>query len=161
MNRKHISGLSVNRARIVPVSWRSCFVVLVFIFAFPALGQTLYRCPGQGANGATLIQDRPCPDGRPAATVLDGREVRVSRARQLEIASERQRLERDRARQGATVRRPVYAYNAGTQAQRRRQACDSAKAWRDAQRRNLSLNRTYEQLSALDRSVREQCKGVR
>src|SRR5690606_4522435 len=90
---------------------------------------------------------------------IDGREVRVSRHRQQQLAAQRARIEREQAQAAHMGRPPSYSYNVPTEAQRRRQACESAKAWRDAQRRNLSLNRTYEQLSALDRGVRQQCKG--
>lgn len=137
-------------------------LTLLLAFAPAASGKMLYRCPGQGPNGATLIQDSPCPEGRAPATALDGREIRVSPQRERQLAAQRARIERQQALAiGRVGRQPSYRYNAPTEAQRRRQTCENAKAWRDARRRSLSLNRTYEQLSALDRRVRQECKGVR
>lgn len=44
-----------------------------------------------------------------------------------------------------------------SQAQRERQACESAKSRRDVQRRAVGLNRNYNYLSQLDRQVRAAC----
>lgn len=125
---------------------------------FPVSAQVLYRCPGQGEGGATLIQDRPCPDGRPAATRLDSREVRVSPQRQREIRAEQARNQRA-VRQANTgqVHMPSGRIRMPSQTQRERQACESAKNRRDAQRRAVGLNRNYNYLSQLDRQVRAAC----
>jgi len=130
--------------------------------ASSAAAQTLYRCPGQGTNGATLIQDRPCPDGRAAASQLDARETYVSPQRRREIDHERARQARylnsssRLQHQGrVTTSRPM------TDAQVRRIRCDAAKRNRDVRREALGLDRTYEILSALDRNVKDACKGVR
>lgn len=135
------------------------FFVLV-VAASPAASQTLYRCPGQGTNGATLIQDRPCPDGRPAATQLDAREVSVSPQRQRQLVQQRAR----NAQAISSAPRQHYRSSYSRQlspAQLRRVECDSAKRNRDARRQALGLNRTYESLAALDRNVRRACKDVR
>lgn len=137
-------------------------VLLVAALAAPhASAQMLYRCPEQGANGATLIQDKPCPDGREAATVLDSREVRVSPQRQRELQAERRR--QDHTQAAAAQRRQGSAsirYRAPSEAERRHQACESAKRWRDSQRRRMGLNRNYDTLSMLDRQVRDACRRV-
>lgn len=125
---------------------------------FPVSAQVLYRCPGQGEGGATLIQDRPCPDGRSAATRLDSREVRVSPQRQREIRAEQARNQRA-VRQANTgqVHMPSGRIRMPSQTQRERQVCESAKNRRDAQRCAVGLNRNYNYLSQLDRQVRAAC----
>ena len=140
-------------------------LALLFVLAsaaHPVAAQTLYRCPGQGTNGATLIQDRPCPNGRSAATELDAREPYVSPQRRREIDQERGR----QARYLSSSSRGRQQYRGGnvrplTSAQVRQARCVQTKRVRDARLKALGLNRTYEILSALDRNVREACKGVR
>lgn len=138
--------------------------LLALVLAAPSLtAQTLYRCPGQGSNGATLIQDQPCPDGREAATTLDSREVRVSPQRQRslhaqQVSNERMLLARS---SNQSNQLPAHTqHRTPTQAQRRQHECQNAKRWRSDQRRALGLNRSYESLSALDRHVREKCKDI-
>lgn len=139
------------------------FFLAMACIAPAATATTLYRCPGQGTNGATLIQDKPCPDGRAAATQLDSSEIRVSAQRQRELDDQRRSNEcavRAPPSPRAGRRTSASAQPPQPQSQRRRQACTDARNWRDAQRRSLGLKRNYEILSQLDRKVSEACKGV-
>lgn len=125
-----------------------CLIFLVFAFAMPAFGGELYRCVA--VNGAVSYQDAPCASGS-------------ALSRTIQVEAEDAPDEEPRSK-GAKTAKPGKI-NAAPRAKsdarsRQRASCAKAREARDVALERMGLNRTFEQLSALDRRVGDACKGL-
>jgi hypothetical protein len=127
-----------------------CLIFLVFAFAMPAFGGELYRCVA--VNGAVSYQDAPCASGSALS-----RTIQV----EAEDAPDEGPRKSGKAAKTAKTGKINAAPRAKSDARsRQRASCAKAREARDVALERMGLNRTFEQLSALDRRVGEACKGL-
>jgi hypothetical protein len=107
----------------------------------------VYRCVGKG--GAVSLQSQPCsPDQRETRAIYAPPEVEHVRRPAIVSSTPSQAISYSNGPSSADYER-----------ERRRAACASAKADREATLARVGLARTYDLLQRLDAVVYEACKG--
>jgi hypothetical protein len=132
---------------------------MLLIAAMPASAQMVYKCVAR--DGHVTLTSEPCQASQKIAAVVHAPPERMSRERHEEL---RRRRRQDDANstylnrlaghspQSSNVRRGP------TQSESRAARCQSAKARRDATRRQLGMKVSYELTRKLDEMVYDACK---
>lgn len=129
--------------------------VLLLTMPATAAAQTLYKCEAAGGGGAPVYQSEPCAAGQEASRTWEASSFRISPERRQQLESRRARQAQARSRTPAVAGRgSARGQNSAVERKRR---CEAAREWRRRQLAALGLDRTYEDLSRIDRHVREQC----
>lgn len=119
--------------------------------------QTIFKC--KGARGAVSYQSEPCATGakidavKNYAPIYDD-PVAAARLRQTEAV-----MDARSAQQRSTGSSQVAMAAYGPRDQQRAN-CNAAKANRESVLRQVGMNRTYDLLQELDRSVNAACSGL-
>jgi hypothetical protein len=129
---------------------RSELAIVACLLAAPAAGAELYRCVA--ADGAVSYQDAPCAGGSTLSKTIP---VSVADDK----ARERKPI-KSRAGTGRSAKTGRPKESAADGRTRQRAACAKARKERDTKLERLGLNRTFEQLRAMDDQVEVVCKGL-
>ncbi|WP_232522663.1 DUF4124 domain-containing protein [Stenotrophomonas acidaminiphila] len=140
-----------NKARIMPVIWRSSFVLASFTFAQNCLAQQVFKCVEKGKPDS--YQSHPCASGQ-AAKAWDASPVaEPSNAELWRLYRMRQQLDR-RYAADRQARASSYFVPGSSSSN----ACESAKRSRAAVYEAAGHHRSFALSSAYDNAVHDACK---
>ena len=146
--------MECNKARIMPVIWRSSLVLLPFMLPQNAIAQQVYKCV---SGNQVSYQSAPCASGKAAkawdaAPVAEPTNAELWRRYRIQQQLDR-RYAADRA---AAARR---SYSSGViQSDPQSLGCTAAKASRSAAYNAAGLKRTFALSRAMDDAVYDACK---
>lgn len=120
-----------------------------------AAAQAVYKC--EGADGVAVYQSAPCQDGQQSVRTWDASPYTLTPERKRELEQRRARAAQAQTRSRGGARRSG-SRSGMSNAEARKRRCDAAKEWRRRELEALGLDRTFEDLSRIDRRVRQQCR---
>ncbi|WAC64729.1 DUF4124 domain-containing protein [Pseudoxanthomonas sp. SL93] len=131
------------------------FAAALAVLALPASAQAVYKC--KDAKLGTVYQSIPCPDGpeekRWNASTNPSRDNYARRVAEQRVDQDRQYMRARNAQDstlGATLISSVRAPGP--------EACERARHVRDSARQDPSMNRDYDFMQAVEKSVSEACR---